>query len=185
MLLTRLRQQTAALHREVEQEVDLLSPTLSRERYIRILQAFHAFFIPCEAALELYCPESLASLWRGRSRAHRLQDDLRFLDSSPIAAAAGTVHVPDLSDPGTWLGALYVTEGSTLGGRIIARYLESHFGWCGGQGYSFFCGYGDNTAAQWRSLCSALEDAAPQGNQIISGAHLTFVNLRCCLRLLL
>jgi heme oxygenase len=60
MMLARLRHETATLHQDVERQVDLLSPTLTPERYIRILRAFQAFFLPWEAALEADCPASLA-----------------------------------------------------------------------------------------------------------------------------
>jgi heme oxygenase len=185
MILARLRRETAALHQDVEREVDLLSPTLSTQRYIRILQAFHVFFIPWESALDAYCPASFVETWRGQKRAHQLEHDLRTLHSTEETVPSVTVKPPDLSDLGHWLGALYVIEGSTLGGQIISRHLETHFGWHDGSGYSFFRGHGDNTATQWRLVCAALEGAAALDNQIIAGAHLTFVQLRRCLRLLL
>ncbi len=183
MILARLRQETAALHQDVERVVDLVSPSLTLERYIDILRAFHAFFVPWEAALDAHCPASLAELWRGRQRSYRLEIDLEALESEPAASLA-PMQIPELTE-GRWLGSLYVIEGSTLGGQVISRHLEKHFGWTDGHRYSFFSGYGEDTGRQWQAVCAALESAPRQGNQIIDGAHLTFVHLRRCLHLLL
>ena len=183
MKLAQLREQTAELHQEVEREIDLLSPDLSVERYVRILCAFQACFVPWETALDAHCPASATELWTGRRRAHRIANDLRALGAEAALASSTQIEAPDLSEPGDWFGCLYVVEGSTLGGQVISRHLEKHFGWTDGHGYSFFRGYGENTADQWRKVCAALESAPISGNQMVEAAHLTFVQLRRCLRL--
>lgn len=177
MILARLRQETATLHQDVQRKIDLLSPQLTLERYVSILRAFQAFFVPWEIALQTQCPASLTELWKGRGRAALLGQDLTALGASPTPSSRWTT-TPDLRDPGLWLGSLYVVEGSTLGGQVISRYLEERFSWQDGQGYRFFQGYGSQTAVRWRAMCAALESANDKGNQIVAGAHLTFGKLR-------
>lgn len=181
MVLARLRQETAQLHQSVEARVDLLSPRLTLEQYVRILQVFHAFFSPCEKELDSACPDRWRELWSGRRRAGRLEADLADLGAIPDSSIDCSVSIPSLSGSGKWLGALYVIEGSTLGGQVISRHIEKHFGWSEGRGYSHFQGYGQNTGTRWKEVCSALESSGRECNQIINGAHQIFNQLKVCL----
>lgn len=182
MVLARLRQETAALHEEVEKQVDILSPALTVERYARILQVFQAFFEPVESALDRTCPPQYQALWEGRQRAARLRTDLATVGSAPDGTLNASAPVPDLSDPGRWLGALYVVEGSRLGGQVISRFLEKHFGWQNGQGYSFFTGDPEPTRNAWKALRDVIDADSERSNQIIAGAHQTFNQLNRCLQ---
>ncbi|HEY1987561.1 MAG TPA: biliverdin-producing heme oxygenase [Terracidiphilus sp.] len=177
MELARLREETAELHRTVEENVDLVSPGLTADRYVRILQVFQAVFTAWESQLDRDCPARFVELWSGRKRAYRLMDDLETLGSNPDEAMFDASKPPCLEDDGVWLGALYVLEGSTLGGQVISRYLETHFGWRDGQGYSFFQGYGPRTGEMWRGLREAIETSSGKETQIVAGAHLTFGHL--------
>ena len=181
MILNELRRRTASLHQRVEDRVDILSPTLTPQRYVRILQAFQAFFEPCEELLDSRCPAEYHELWQGRRRAHRLRDDLAVLGAAPDPFLAESVALPDLDDPGRWLGALYVMEGSTLGGQVISRELEKKFGWSQGRGYSFFLGHAGRTREAWKQVTETLQSAADKNNQILEGARQTFVQLERCL----
>lgn len=185
MVLAALRQATSSLHHEVEHRIDFLSPDLTLSRYVRILQAFHAFFAPAEAEMAARCPAEHRDLWAGRERAHRLLDDLAALGAAPTDTGSSEWCVPDVSGEGRWLGALYVLEGSTLGGQVISRHLEGHFGWRDGCGYSFFQGHGPHTGEKWREVVKALESHSAVNNQIVFGAHQTFNQMNRCLAALL
>ena len=185
MVLTALREATTSLHHEVERRIDFLSPDLTIQRYIRILQAFYAFFKPVEAQMDACCPAEFRPLWHGRRRAHRLVDDLEAVGAAPAEGIAGQFSVPDVSSTGAWLGALYVLEGSTLGGQVISRHLEKHFGWQGGRGYSFFQGHGAETAERWREVVKTLNAGSEPDNQIVFGAHQTFNQMNRCICALL
>jgi heme oxygenase len=179
-LLDRLRKETAAVHARVEAVLDLLSPALDIGRYCRIVQAMQAAWVPLEAALRQHCPPQYSELWRDRERAHRLEEDLAFLGRLQDAQFTGAATVPHLAESSVWLGALYVTEGSTLGGQVISRYLERRFGWSQGRGYSFFLGYGPRTGERWRQVMEVLESPGLNGNQVIRGAHQIFSYLELC-----
>ena len=177
MVVPRLREETAVAHRQLEALLDLGSPQLSIERYIRILQGFLAIFAPWEEALTRHCPEQFAPIWRGRQRSHLLQADLATLGAEADPTLAELIpSPPDFQDAGTWLGAMYVLEGSRLGGQHISRHLEASFGWSGGAGYSFFRGKKDEVASHWRALLGLLEENSNQSNQIVYGAHRTFID---------
>jgi heme oxygenase len=55
------------------------------------------------------------------------------------------------------LGALYVLEGSTLGGRIILRHLETHTVDIPSDAMSFFAGHGAETGSMWRAFVAKLD----------------------------
>ena len=57
--------------------------------------------------------------------------------------------MPDLATPAAIVGALYVIEGSTLGGKVIARQLAAHLGLNAAKGARFFHGHGAATEAHW------------------------------------
>ena len=76
-----------------------------------------------------------------------------------------------------FMGALYVVEGSTLGGIQLARALEPLVR--SGEGRSFFLGYGDRHGAMWRSFLKRLEECASSeaaGDAVIEGAIRTFAD---------
>jgi heme oxygenase len=56
-----------------------------------------------------------------------------------------------------FLGAMYVIEGSTLGGQYIARHVEHALGLFPGNGDAYFRGFGDRTGSMWREFQDALE----------------------------
>ena len=75
-----------------------------------------------------------------------------------------------------FMGALYVVEGSTLGGVQLARALKAAHS---GEGRSFFLGYGDQHGAMWRSFLKKLEDCASSeadDDAVIEGAIRTFAD---------
>ena len=75
------------------------------------------------------------------------------LDRLPICAEA---PAPD-GEPG-WLGALYVTEGATMGGAQISRALAKS-GFSSDQ-IRFFTAHGKAGAAMWRSFLARLDSVA-------------------------
>ena len=95
---------------------------------------------------------------RERMRSGLLRRDIAALGLRPVRLTAGDETV--LAEPcsvAASFGYLYVTEGSTLGGRMLARALDPVLGRDQSRGRSFLLGYGDRHAAMWRKLCLALE----------------------------
>ena len=75
------------------------------------------------------------------------------------------------------LGALYVIEGSTLGGIKIARALKGRIGDETGAGRSFFLGRGERHGAMWAEYLSQLETLSEdpaQAEEAIDASVATF-----------
>lgn len=108
-----------------------------------------------------------------RRRAHLLRLDLAFLDA---AADAPLAPVPRFADAAEALGGLYVAEGSTLGGRQLARALDRLLP-PGEEGRRFLLGHGMRHAEMWRACAAAIErcGATAAGRAgMIRGANATF-----------
>lgn len=171
----RLKRETAAIHREVERALPLVSPELSLPRYRRVLELMYGFYAPHEAQMGALASR-LPFAWR--SRAPLLARDLSALGASshevatlPRCSAPPCVRMEELA------GRLYVFEGASLGGQLIARALRDNLGLDTESGAGFFTGNAGATAARWRAVLSWLEElsrrpAAPVA--IAASARATF-----------
>lgn len=73
-------------------------------------------------------------------------------------------------------GALYVLEGSTLGGQIIVKHLQKTMP-SGSINATYFSGYQHKTGSMWKEFLqqlTALPQSTQQEEQIIKGAITTF-----------
>lgn len=112
-----LRAGTAEAHERVDQlfsRYDLAS--LGSYRVFLLAQA--EAHLPAERALEAGGVERLIVDWPGRRRAALLIEDLAELGVEP-----GSGEPPRLANPAALLGAVYVLEGSRLGGAVLKRGL--------------------------------------------------------------
>ena len=79
------------------------------------------------------------------------------------------------------MGALYVLEGSTLGGRYIAGMLVQQYPALQLQQLQFFTGYGARTGLMWTSFLERLNKFAVEEEavrQMASAANQTFLHLK-------
>lgn len=112
-LVGHLRAQTRADHEAVDAEFSGFDLS-TRDGYIHFLMA-HARVLPVvEQSLS---PGSLIPQWQGRTTA--LLADIRALNG--VAPENVSVDLPK-TEAGRW-GALYVLEGSRLGGAVLAKRI--------------------------------------------------------------
>jgi heme oxygenase len=180
-LRSRLRTATAELHRSLEARLDLLSPQLSLERYQRLLRGFHGYYAAIEPRLVELARQTRATL-PIVARTGLLEQDLLSLGVRPdaIAAAPRCADLPALLGREHLAGCLYVLEGSRLGGRVIARFVEEQLGLTRSRGCRFFADEGQETNRRWPEVLSWLESHAVPGvdqRQIVSSAAETFRSL--------
>lgn len=160
-LSIRLRVATADLHRRVEDGVDILRCTESREGTVELMLRMEAFYRTLEPRLA----QALAGLVPDEylvARAPRLCADLGALSS-----AWQPLPEPSLPLDADGLGALYVLEGAAIGGQVIARHLDARLGF-----RSAFFG-GEGVGPRWRAF-RALLDASDEAG-VIEGATATFL----------
>jgi heme oxygenase len=160
-ILGRIKAETAGHHRRIERQFGILDPHLSLDDYRLWLERLFGFHSPLEARVDAWA-SALAVDWDGRRKTPLLRADLSFLglDDPAIAELPLCRDLPALPDLGSVFGVLYVVEGSTLGGRIIARHLRERLAVQAGAGASFFSGYGADLDARWQAFRRRLTEAA-------------------------
>ena len=183
MLSTLLKSRTRVHHDRAEASPAMqavVSSDLTREGYRDHLVRLLAFYEPTEAALASIdgLRDVLPDLDARLVKSGWLREDLDRLGGQP--------EVPPSHAP-TWsvaeaLGALYVIEGSTLGGRIIARELDRSASVTPEAGGRFYSSYGDERGARWTAFKGALDaygEANPEAVEtVVRSAADTFDVLR-------
>jgi len=159
----RLREATAEIHERLHGHAGLgaaASGAMGREDYRLLLSRLWGFHKAFEEMLEDAARAlSLDIDMADRARAPMLEADLLTLglDASQIARLPRCDDIFRPTDEAAFMGALYVVEGSTLGGVQIARALSGLFGGPDGEGRKFFLGYGDRHGIMWREFLARLD----------------------------
>lgn len=172
-ILQALRTETRPAHDALEQNAfnqALTAGTITEAATVHFLAKMYGFLVPYEARLR---QQNLGPEWEAnaRQRAHLILNDLQ----QPASALAICPSPPPLASWPQLLGAMYVLEGSTLGGQVIARQLaKQHIAQ-----RAYFSGYGERTGPRWQAFCQLLAAAATPANQaeIVQSASLTFQHL--------
>ena len=192
-ILIRLRLESRDEHNAVERTLDLMSVKLTLEAYRRRLEQFYGFYGPLEAALQGRCDKgtedagesNLSGVTRSAltyrlTKTALLRQDLHHLG----VMAADLPHcrqLPTLASQAEVLGCLYVLEGATLGGRLIAQHIQAKLGITPTTGGGFFEGYAGETGRMWQNMRQLLVSCAVDTkteNAIVANAIATFACLR-------
>jgi heme oxygenase len=171
----RLKTETAAAHDRLDARLDLLA---SRDRYAAALTRFWGFYAGAEPLLDRWHAEAGLLDWPERRKLEALRADLLALGHTPAEIEA--LPVRRFAGPpgvGTGLGWLYVLEGATLGGAVIARHLRKQQT-VPPTAMRFHTLYGRQLGARWRAFHAALArwvgDDAVRSDVVVAGALSTF-----------
>ena len=193
MDLRRLREETRPEHEATEAAMPLTEPGLTMKTYKDALRLLLPVLRSWENWAAANAPARVRPLLMARRRSQWLQADLLALGEAHtpvpgreiepvrwVSALGGRSPDPNL-DPSTaefeaaFLGALYVLEGSTLGGRLIARHAESALGLTPGLGDAYFRGHGDETGKLWRETTEIIAAVPERYDEFVIGtARRTF-----------
>ena len=183
MLSDDLKAQTRPQHDAAEASPAMravLADDLARPAYRDHLARLLGFYGPLEPALSRVdgLRDHLPDLDARLVKAGWLAEDLDALGPGP-SAPAGPAPAYALADA---LGALYVVEGSTLGGRIIEKHLARTLGVSPDDGARFYHSYGEQRGDRWKALKAALDafgEAHPDARpRVVAAAGDTFDALR-------
>jgi len=156
MLNTNIREATKAEHQNLEKQVVLkLKAIRSNADYADLLKHFYAYFSHIEASIKSYITESILPDYAQRRNSSYIKADI--LELGGDITDLPYITVPKIENAVEALGALYVLEGSIMGGSIIVKMLEK-----GGvtKGVSFFSGYGAATGMMWGNFVAVLNAQA-------------------------
>lgn len=180
MLMERLRRETRARHEAVERSVDFASRLSSRDAYIELLRRMLGLHEPFEAALANLDWRSIGLDLGERRKSRFIVDDLRVLGLSgrDIESVPRCDTLPAVTGLSRGVGCLYVIEGSTLGGAMIAKELSSRLGIAGpAAGGAFYASYGRDIGPMWRRFGAAAErgcDSEQRRDEAVAAAIETF-----------
>ena len=158
---------TSRIHERVEADLDILSDSFTLDDYRLLLGRFLGFVRPWEARVRL-CLGAENRLFEERRKVARLERDLRSLGvhEEAIRGVDLCPDLPRIECVGSALGSMYVFEGATLGGQVIARRLRSRFGLEAGS--SFFNSYGDDVGPMWKAFRDTLaRHSSPEADPVV------------------
>ncbi len=190
-IMGHLRETTRALHKEAESrslQRSMAKGTLPPGSYVMYLGQLRHLHESLEASLDTVTAShpGLAGLFTDdRRRVPDLDRDLAAfgisMEDVPVLppTAEFISRVEDLaeSDPVALLGPLYVLEGSTNGGRFLARVLERSLQIEGPAGLSYMDPYGDRQPEMWatfKTLADQVELTPAQRDVVTEAACETF-----------
>ncbi len=178
-LLEALRTGTALLHIALEKRLPFFSERLDAGWYQRLLQAYHGFYQPMEAALydSGLIPEGFDQALRVKTPT--LVSDLHALgvDAAVVQALPRCAHLPSIDSPAACLGVLYVLEGATLGGQVLRREMIQRLAINADNGGAFLNVYGAETGRRWKDFLDYLGRQpldTPAKQRAVEAARSTF-----------
>jgi len=182
-LRTRLREATAQIHERLHGHPGLgaaASGAIGRDDYRSLLARLWGFHKAFETALDEAARRLPVDIdMADRARAPMLAADLATLglDGPAILQLPCCEQMFQPRSEAAFMGALYVVEGSTLGGVHIARALSGLFPETDQAGRTFFLGYGERHSLMWRGFLQRLDTFAGDATheaEAIKGAVETF-----------
>lgn len=181
MFTEKIKEATLQYHQQTEKVlVGKMKGMRSRQDYIDLLAAFYGYFGGLEQQIERYINASNLADYYDRRKTAAIADDIKALGGTIPAIANGN-ELPEIDNYLQAFGALYVIEGSTLGGKIISKMIQQHLHINDGAGLSFFNSYGDETEKMWNAFKEVLNSVAISHDDeevILQAANQTFVKFK-------
>ncbi len=173
MLNERIKNETKEGHQTLEKHVvQRLKSITSNADYADLLKYFYAYFLDLEKNIAAHIPETLTNFFQHRRNANHIAADIKelgyALDNLP------KTELPPITNKNQAIGALYVLEGSIMGGPHIVKMLEQK-----GitEGFNFFKGYGDLSGQKWGEFTGIINNEVNEDlaiDEAISSAKETF-----------
>jgi len=182
-VMARLRILTRASHDTTEREplaVALVQQTATREQLALLHHAYLIIHQALGERLERDADPRFASVWRPEQRrVEDLRADLAEFEAEGVRPHAGLDCAKAVSNavriahgpPPRVLGALYVLEGSRLGGAYLAPRVAAIVG----RPLRYYTGHGSATMPAWRAFSARMDAAFPADHdEVIDGAAAAF-----------
>ncbi len=175
-----LKTATAAAHQSLEAFlIPIIKQTRTPAEYGKLLRMFYGYYKPLEDAIDRFPVGGVLADFELRRKAALILQDMKDLTAEPLPVMSAAV--PAISNLPQAMGALYVLEGSTLGGQIIAKILQRNLHRGPETGFRFFSGYGEETAAKWECFQEVLAGFCADRSQypeVEKAAEQTFIHLK-------
>ncbi|WP_341225518.1 biliverdin-producing heme oxygenase [uncultured Arcticibacterium sp.] len=158
MIAEQLKKDTLEEHQNLEgMIVRRLKQLENKADLAKVLKSFYGFYNPLETAIEKFIFKSSLPDMETRRKSSWLLQDLQNLEVNneelPLCDDITTI-----SNKSQALGAMYVLEGSTLGGEHINKMLQKQLNLNDEAVLTFFSSYKENTYKKWAIFLKFLEN---------------------------
>jgi len=181
MFTDEIKEATLENHQQVEKVlVTRMKAMRSMNDYTALLQMFYGYFGGLEKMIKPYITSNILADHNDRRKTEALVNDLETLNAG-VPTTANETDLPVITNYLQAFGALYVIEGSTLGGKIISQMMQKHLHFNGNEGLSFFEGYGDDTMPMWENFKQALNNVVKNDDDasiVLKSANDTFARFK-------
>lgn len=167
-----LKQNTAEFHDAAEKLFSsdkIFSKTFTLEDYKKIINTNYIMLLNSEDKIFSSLSDKFSEKLQlnERKKLPLIEKDLAILSLENRAAS----HYLEFANENEALGAMYVIEGSTLGGNVIAKQLSKTEGF-DDVTFNFFGCYKENTGLMWKSFKETLDTEIGEENygEVLSGA---------------
>lgn len=183
LLADLLKEETKVNHQQLEKLlVSQMRSIKTKDGYVKLLQLFYSYFGALEEKINhfIMAHEMEEQHSFQRRKTDRLSEDINGLGGI-VNKKCGDIDLPKISNDLEAYGALYVIEGSTLGGRVITKMMQRQIGTDSLEGFSFFNGYGDDTERRWACFRESLNDQGKSDEDkvlVVRAANETFAKFK-------
>lgn len=167
-----LKQNTASYHDAAEKlfnSAKIFNKTFTLEDYKKIIHTNYLMLLHSEDKIFEELKDYSEKLQLSdRKKLPLIEKDLKSLLLEKVVAG-NELELISLHEA---LGAMYVIEGSTLGGNVIAKQLSKTDGF-DDVTFNFFGCYHENTAAMWKNFKEILDTEVQENkyDEVLSGAR--------------
>jgi len=177
MLSIELKEATKVNHQSLEKQLIAVIRSIHNKRdYAKLLVAFYGFIAGLEININTHIDLSVLPDYANRRKSAALANDLHLL-GVPLPPLPDANALPPINDHYQALGALYVMEGSTLGGKIICKMIQQQLMLTDMSELTFFYGYGGETDSMWQRFKDTMDNVQNENkkDRIIQSANDIFV----------
>lgn len=181
MLTEVLKSETKTAHTDLEgRMIPSIKSIQTHEDYRRLLEMMYGFYQPLEEKIDAYINDESMPGYQDRRKASLLVEDIAALNNNVAARPEKLcANLPEITSYAHALGAMYVLEGSTLGGKIIAGMVQKRVEEVD-HALHFFNGYGEKAMDMWMAFKEQLNKDMPGGAQeeVVQAANDTFISFK-------
>lgn len=176
MLQPLLKQATAQQHTELEHLMfveKIMAKTLRLDEYSQLLAVNYTVHHQLENKIANYLSDEMKIKinFEARLKTDSLRKDLIELGLNVEAMDASFSHLADYIDlPAKAIGALYVLEGSSIGGQVIYKKMVMNSNIPSHLSYFFYRHYGEQTILMWKDFVNALNQLPASDFEYAVGA---------------
>ena len=175
-----IKADTRKLHAEAEAVlIPRIKGIKTLEDYNKLLASFFGFFNPLETLIGNFIhPGILPDIDKRR----KSKSIIKSFGSETLPTVATPQVLPEIDSLAQAFGAMYVLEGSTLGGKIIKRMMQANTALqLTEASLEFFDVYGDGTFEMWNHFRTVMDRLLTNETDITIAAETagnTFVKLK-------